>query len=515
MLLSPRGALTFSTTKPKRVVARTPDDANWPEGAPPLAACGATGLGEGPGEAILVAVEARAPGRRDGDANAPADPDGIELRLFANGGSGWFEPAEPLPLPEGLDRLHLAEVDGTVFVLIDGETGGRARLMAGSADGWARVEVDSAVLRSWPAGMVGVGGRLLIVHRPGLIDRAGLAADPDAPGAEAGPSGDGDANANAPGPSGDANASGGSGNGSPGGWWLTVYRPADGGMVSQPILSPGAKPLPLGAQARPLVGRLGDRAVLLWRRDEALEMTAISVAGRYDAVREVTILSTEPQESRAEEVFSYLLIGVLIGVGVPLLLLPARMPRTAFALPEPVRPTGLLKRMSAGLIDLLPCLALAGAIFPVEPPADGGGLPWSTDVELTTEQALMVATCLGLYVVYGFLMELAYGATLGKLAVGIRVVAVGAQRADLRECALRNVTKILEMAPPLTVMLVLFPLLTPWRQRFGDMLAGTAVVDSASLRLYAALRAENEKLADGVPPAPEEMQDREDSNEGE
>ncbi len=502
MLLSPRGALTFSTSKPKRVVARTPDDPNWPDGAPPLAACGATGLGEGAGEAMLVAVEASASVPPAGAEPNAAPVGGIELRLFANRGAGWFEPTPPLPLPDGLDRLHVAEVGGRAYVLIESQAdpNGPARLMAGGAEGWRRIDDPAVVPRTWPAGMVGVRDRLLIVHRRAASGPTGRDANAprvaDATGEDA----------NTADLARDANVRGSAdGAGATAGWWLTVYRPAGGGTVSQPILSAGAQPLPLGGDLRPLVARLGDRAVLLWRGDEALKMTAVSVAGRYDAIREVTILGTEPQESHAEEVFSYLLIGVLIGVGVPLFLLPGRMPRTAFALPEPVRPTGLLKRVAAGMIDLLPCLALAGAVFPVEPPPGGGGLPWSTDVELTTQQALMVATCLGLYVVYGFLMELAYGATLGKLALGIRVVAVGAQRADLRECALRNVTKILEMAPPLTVMLVLFPLLTPWRQRFGDMLAGTAVVESASLRLYGALRLEDEKLADGVPPAPQEM----------
>ena len=86
---------------------------------------------------------------------------------------------------------------------------------------------------------------------------------------------------------------------------------------------------------------------------------------------------------------------------------------------------------------------------------------------------------LAIFVVYGFVMELRYGATLGKLLLKMRVVGEGGQKADLREVSLRNLWKIIEMfLPPRLPLLPLVILFNRNRQRVGDWLARTAVVDA-------------------------------------
>jgi uncharacterized RDD family membrane protein YckC len=63
-------------------------------------------------------------------------------------------------------------------------------------------------------------------------------------------------------------------------------------------------------------------------------------------------------------------------------------------------------------------------------------------------------------------------------------------RPGLREAALRNATKIVELSMLLSTMawlmmiFVLLPLLTRNRQRLGDMIARTTVVEASSVEVF-------------------------------
>ena len=50
----------------------------------------------------------------------------------------------------------------------------------------------------------------------------------------------------------------------------------------------------------------------------------------------------------------------------------------------------------------------------------------------------------------------------------------------LREAVLRNLVRVLELSLPMLPLLVLFPLISRNRQRLGDMVAKTAVIDARS-----------------------------------
>ncbi len=76
--------------------------------------------------------------------------------------------------------------------------------------------------------------------------------------------------------------------------------------------------------------------------------------------------------------------------------------------------------------------------------------------------------------VYCIALEKLYGATLGKLALRLRVVGQGGRKASLRELALRNISKILELA---VFPFLLLPVFTRYRQRLGDKVAWTTVID--------------------------------------
>jgi uncharacterized RDD family membrane protein YckC len=105
---------------------------------------------------------------------------------------------------------------------------------------------------------------------------------------------------------------------------------------------------------------------------------------------------------------------------------------------------------------------------------------WGTidgsELRLTTASVVIaIAANTTILFLYGWLLEAACGATLGKAVVGVRVVGT-AQRGFLTACALRNVLRIVD---GLGFYLVgtLVAACSSIRQRIGDILAQTAVVE--------------------------------------
>jgi uncharacterized RDD family membrane protein YckC len=72
-------------------------------------------------------------------------------------------------------------------------------------------------------------------------------------------------------------------------------------------------------------------------------------------------------------------------------------------------------------------------------------------------------------------METARGATLGKMALGLRVVMANGAHVDVRASAVRNVLRIVDGLCCYLVGAILV-LQSPRGQRLGDRIAGTVVV---------------------------------------
>ncbi len=92
-------------------------------------------------------------------------------------------------------------------------------------------------------------------------------------------------------------------------------------------------------------------------------------------------------------------------------------------------------------------------------------------------QALYMVTVAVLYWGYYFLFEwINWGQTPGKQLLGIRVSAADGAPADMVQCALRNVLRIIDLILAgfgVTFFIMIF---TPRYQRIGDLAAGTVVV---------------------------------------
>jgi uncharacterized RDD family membrane protein YckC len=85
-------------------------------------------------------------------------------------------------------------------------------------------------------------------------------------------------------------------------------------------------------------------------------------------------------------------------------------------------------------------------------------------------------------IVYYIVMEAMWGATLGKMALGIRVVKLDGSPISWGESIIRNLLRIIDSIPYFIPYLLGAILIwsSPTRQRLGDRVAKTAVVRRAS-----------------------------------
>jgi uncharacterized RDD family membrane protein YckC len=99
-----------------------------------------------------------------------------------------------------------------------------------------------------------------------------------------------------------------------------------------------------------------------------------------------------------------------------------------------------------------------------------------SELQLTTATLLIAITLnAAILFLYGWLLEAAFGATLGKILVGIRIVRT-AQCGALSSCAVRNLLRIVDGLGFYLVGTAVAAC-SEVRQRIGDICAHTAVIE--------------------------------------
>jgi uncharacterized RDD family membrane protein YckC len=94
-------------------------------------------------------------------------------------------------------------------------------------------------------------------------------------------------------------------------------------------------------------------------------------------------------------------------------------------------------------------------------------------------EAVFVALALGYYLV----LEAAFGQTVGKLLVGLRVVRAGGGRPNVLEVATRTLARVVDWLPGLYLVGFLVMLATgARRQRLGDLAANTRIARAVPMR---------------------------------
>ena len=81
---------------------------------------------------------------------------------------------------------------------------------------------------------------------------------------------------------------------------------------------------------------------------------------------------------------------------------------------------------------------------------------------------------IGLFVLYTLVLEWFTGSTPGKKLMGLRVANLDGARPRAWQVIVRSLLKAFDLIAPLLLVL---PLLSPHRQRLGDLIARTLVVE--------------------------------------
>ncbi len=264
---------------------------------------------------------------------------------------------------------------------------------------------------------------------------------------------------------------------------VNLVRFASGKWQPPQTVKRDGKNLTWSADAPPVVARFAGKATILWKADEKWLFTTCESdgqAGGESPMNAFTWADEQEQIERMQNIFFMVVFGMI----VVLMFWPGQTLRTMpFSLPATISPAKLTRRFAAACVDALPLLFIATVVG-----TKGLDTTTITTVDQLFEQARQTASTtrflyafwgfLVVYPAYCFVMEYRFGATVGKMMLRLRVVADKGRKPSARELALRNVSKAIEILGLVMVFPLLFPLLTRYRQRLGDKIAWTAVINA-------------------------------------
>ncbi|NLX13958.1 MAG: RDD family protein [Phycisphaerales bacterium] len=260
-----------------------------------------------------------------------------------------------------------------------------------------------------------------------------------------------------------------------------------GNWVTQPGLRLGEQDLRLRPGAA-IAGFANQLIIAQWRQGRA-EIGYWPIAGGSPVLDFSPVLETKretisPRRQGLKEIIATLAVMLML-----LLIWWRRQQSIAvpIALPPGLALAGPHKRLAAALIDILPAATVVMWYW-YEPlqqlhqqmqqlsREQIGELPISMDLWWAG------IWFRALYMGYCLLFELILKATPGKLLLGCRVSTETLEKPMAAQIAIRNVTKLVELEP----MLIALPMLivfTRNRQRLGDLIARTVVVERQSEQL--------------------------------
>lgn len=189
-----------------------------------------------------------------------------------------------------------------------------------------------------------------------------------------------------------------------------------------------------------------------------------------------TIAELESGTARLE-LAQWLLLLFMVGVLAAMFLLRPPGLTRELALPAGMRTALSLQRLGAVIADLGPFAVVWAFVIQVNvQEAIQVLLQWRVSGQTPVRDALLwwSATALS-YTLYTLTMELSVRRTAGKALMGLRVVSDKGRRAGAVQILIRNLVRLIELAPPFWI-LTLLVVLSPNRQRLGDLFARTLVV---------------------------------------
>jgi len=480
LFASPLAQVVFEQDSGRQSAARNPDEPHWPAEMAPAALCEAIGVGDAAGRSLIAAVvrpagrttsKPASSGPADGVTTGPTSarrPDhkavpvlttaphrqadgakGPTLGLFQRIGVRWVHVADWPGAPiDRRTRVFVAAAGGAVYVVISSARGGNH--VARWKGQWAVVPLTGPPATEAVIGMLTVRDQPIVLLEQSDNDPARRRLS-------------------------------------------IVTLQAERGTYESLLVVRDGRPATWLADRMPRAARLGDQIALLWAEDDTLRFaTCVPQIGRLTLLGDVGVFDRPALDNAGQPVLTYFMFLVLGGTIVPMLVRWRRTTRPRpFSLPKNVRPAPRIKRILAGIVDLAPIYLLVSFGYALLPSALSPEqvvelfeqMVDRQEINIPLQVAVACICLLGTYVTYCTVTEAKYGATFGKRLMKLRVVAADADAPDVGQCLIRNVTKILELfllgLGVILLFLVLFlPLLTGFRQRMGDVFAGTAVVDA-------------------------------------
>jgi uncharacterized RDD family membrane protein YckC len=202
-----------------------------------------------------------------------------------------------------------------------------------------------------------------------------------------------------------------------------------------------------------------------------VRMTEVDLHGRV--LREGVSLTVAPDPPLLSQPDQVVMTAVLVVATVLMLVFWRRDPkRNRLILPDGYRLAGMAKRALAGVIDLAPGLLVVLLVFGVEPMSLGA--QWPAQPRVGTWEAMYPGlTMIVVTVLHTMLGEALTGQSLGKKFTGLHVRSLTGRKATPSQVVLRCVLKAFDLIAPL---LLLLPVIGPFRQRLGDLVARTVVL---------------------------------------
>ena len=363
---------------------------------------------------------------------------------------------EPVALQDGVTvvpggRVLAATNDGIVYVMVANAPAGPNRLMAWANDTWREVSLTGPAAKAQVLGLCSVNDRLVAV----LAEQA----PGDATGRHL---------------------------------RLAILdaEQADGKGETHPVTEDKTVRR-WAADALPAVTTFNDALTLFWKDGETFKLAQCKLDGDVIAKPDVEILLADANEGAGLRLYDRVLMGLMMAIIVMTFLRRPGRPTEPFILPPAAKPALMWRRVMAAMLDMLPFSILATSIFlgdmineiSADSPSFGTALERMRET-MSQDPApdnVIYSNLLGLalYTAYSTLMELRFGATLGKKLLKLRVVGHGGAKPTTQGVVLRNLVRALPLCWPILLpTLILFPLLNRYRQRLGDKLAFTAVIDS-------------------------------------
>lgn len=151
-----------------------------------------------------------------------------------------------------------------------------------------------------------------------------------------------------------------------------------------------------------------------------------------------------------------------------------------------VRPAGFLLRAASSLIDAVVSMLGFGALLLAAAWIMSSAEQAGATIELAAVQAVIIALLVVAWVLAPCLVEtLSGGRSLGRLALGLRIVRDDGGAAGFRHALIRALLGVLEFLLTAGGLAIVVGLVHPRAKRLGDLLAGTVSQNERAPKLLA------------------------------